>query len=134
MENESSVAIDQSNRTAQYEDVKGKVKQEVNAEIASHADHLNEPERAQVATFGRQLKHKALNEVINTEAELERARGIARFSQFVDYLFYLIYGLISLQISLDLLGARRGNDFRNFIDTVCARSEERRVGKEVRGS
>jgi len=120
MENESSVTIDQSNRTAQYEDVKGKVQQEVNAEIASHADHLNEHERAQAATVGRQLKHKALNEVINTEAELERARGIARFSQFVDYLFYLIYGLISLQISLDLLGARRGNDFRNFIDTVCA--------------
>ena len=41
-------------------------------------------------------------------------------SQVVDYLFYLIYGLISLQISLDLLGARRGNGFRDFIETVCA--------------
>jgi uncharacterized protein YggT (Ycf19 family) len=32
----------------------------------------------------------------------------------------LIYGLISQQISLDLLGARRGNGFRDFIETVCA--------------
>lgn len=120
MENESSAPIDQSNRVAQYEDVKGKVQQEVNAEIASHADNLDEHERAQAATVGRRLKHKALNEVIDTDSEVERARGIARISQFVDYLFYLIYGLISLQIALDLLGARRGNGFRNFIDTICA--------------
>ena len=32
----------------------------------------------------------------------------------------LIYGLISQQISLDLLGARGGNGFRGFIETVCA--------------
>src|SRR5215470_9385857 len=120
MENENPASIDQSNRAAQYEEIKGKVQQEVNAEIAGQADNLDEQERAQAATVGRRLKHKALNEVINTEAELERARRMARFSQFVDYVFYLIYGLISLQITLDLLGARRGNGFRNFIDTICA--------------
>jgi len=120
MENDRSLAVDEYNRAAQYENVKGKVQQEVNAEIASHADQLNENEREQAAEVGGRLKHKALNEVIDTETELERSRGIARFSQFVDYLFYLIYGMISLQITLDLLGARRGNSFRNFVDTICA--------------
>jgi len=120
MANQSSAPIDQSNRTAHYEDVKGRVQQEVNAEIASHADQLNENEREQAAAVGGQLKHKALKEVIDTDSEVERARVIARFSQFVDYFFYLIYGLISLQITLDLLGARRGNGFRNFIDAICA--------------
>ncbi|HKQ72942.1 MAG TPA: hypothetical protein VJ810_04385 [Blastocatellia bacterium] len=120
MANHSSTPIDESNRTAQYEEVKGKVQQEVNAEIASHADQLNENEREQAAAVGGQLKHKALKEVISTEAEVERSRAMARVSQFVDYGFYLIYGLISLQITLDLLGARRGNGFRNFIDTICA--------------
>ena len=37
MENESPATVDQSNRAAQYEDVKGKVQQEVNAEIAEMA-------------------------------------------------------------------------------------------------
>jgi hypothetical protein len=32
----------------------------------------------------------------------------------------LIYGLISQQISLELLEDRRGNGFRGFIETVCA--------------
>src|SRR5262245_316308 len=89
MENDRSLAVDEYNRAAQYENVKGKVQQEVNAEIASHADQLNENEREQAAEVGGRLKHKALNEVIDTETELERSRGIARFSQFVDYLFYL---------------------------------------------
>src|SRR5262245_55237915 len=100
MANHISLPVDQSKRTAQYEDVKGRVQQEVNAEIASHADQLDENEREQAAAVGGQLKHKALREVVNTEAEVERARVVARFSQFIDYGFYLIYGLISLQITL----------------------------------
>jgi uncharacterized protein YggT (Ycf19 family) len=120
MENESPATVDQSVRTDRYEDVKEKVQQEVNAEIADEARRLSEQERVQVAAVGDQLKRKALKEVIDTEVDVERARGIARLSQVVDYLFCLIYGLISLQISLDLLGARRGNDFRDFIETVCA--------------
>ena len=120
MENESPATVDQSNRAAQYEDVKGKVQQEVKAEIADEAKRLSEQERVQVAAVGDQLKRKVLKEVIDSDADVERARGIARFSQIVDYLFYLIYGLISLQILLDLLGARRGNGFRDFIETVCA--------------
>ncbi len=120
MENESPAAVDQSNREARYEDVKGKVQQEVNAEIASQMRRLDEHDRDHVEAVGGRLKRKALKEVIDTEADVERARGVARFSQVVDYLFYLIYGFISLQILLDLLGARRGNGFRDFIDMVCA--------------
>ena len=120
MEKETPLAVDESNRAARIADVKEKIQQDVNAEIANHADQLDDNERAQVAAVGGQLKHKALKEVVSSEAELERSRGIARASQIVDYVFYLIYGLIALQITLDLLGARRGNGFRNFIDVVCA--------------
>jgi hypothetical protein len=34
-------------------------------------------EQAQAAAVGRQLKRKALNELVNKESELERSRGIA---------------------------------------------------------
>src|SRR5262245_58774247 len=111
MTDEGMLANDELNRQARYEAVKGKVQQEVNAEIANHADHFDEHEQAQVAAVGGDLKRKALNEVVNTESELERSRGVARVSQVIDYLFYLAYGLISLQIVLDLLGSRRGNGF-----------------------
>jgi uncharacterized protein YggT (Ycf19 family) len=120
MIDKSALSVDESNRVAQYEAVKEKVQQDVNAEVANHADHLDENEQARAAAVGGQLKRKALNELVNKDVELERSRGIARASQVIDYLFYLIYGLISLQIALDLLGARRGNGFRNFVDAVCA--------------
>jgi len=120
MTEERNLATDEYNRIGRYEEVKGRVQQEVNAEITNHADRLDEQEQEQAAAVGGQLKRKALTEIVSTESELERSRGVARVSQFIDYVFYLIYGLISLQIILDLLGARRGNGFRNFVDAVCA--------------
>lgn len=120
MADKNPLSVDESNRISQYESVKGKVQEEVNAEIASHADRLNERERSQAAEVGGELKRKALTEVVGTENELERSKTVARVSQVIDYLFYLVYGLISLQIILDLLGARRGNGFRDFIDAVSA--------------
>jgi uncharacterized protein YggT (Ycf19 family) len=120
MADKNPLTVDESNRASQYEAVKGKVQKEVNTEIANRANNLNEHERAQAAEVGGELKRRALTEVTGMETELERSKAAARFSQVIDYLFYLAYGLISLQIILDLLGARRGNGFRNLIDAVCA--------------
>lgn len=120
MTDENKLTTDEYNRIVQHEAVKERVQQEINTEIASHADRLDERERAQAQAAGEELKRKALTGVIKTESELERSKSVARLSQVIDYLFYLIYGLISLQIALDLMGARRGNSFRNFIDTVTA--------------
>lgn len=51
-------------------------------------------------------------------AELEHARTVARVSQVVDCTFYLLYGLIGLEIVLELLGARDSGAFNRFVDTV----------------
>ena len=61
-----------------------------------------------------------MSEVVDTEVEIQRSRGVARVSQFIDYIFYLIYGIISLEIILDLLGARQANTFREIVDTLAA--------------
>jgi hypothetical protein len=52
--------------------------------------------RVQVAAVCGRLILNAAREVIDTEAELERARLIALFSRVVDYLFRLNYRLIFL--------------------------------------
>ena len=41
-----------------------------------------------------------------------------RPSQFVDYGFYLIYGLIGLEIILEFLAARQSSGFKQFLDAV----------------
>src|SRR5262245_8699024 len=101
----SPLTVDESNRVARYATVKGRIQQDVNAEIVDQANSLDESEMAQAAEVGRELKRKTLTEVAGAENELERLKAAARVSQVIDYLFYLVYGLISLQIALDLLGA-----------------------------
>jgi uncharacterized protein YggT (Ycf19 family) len=117
---DDKLAIDESQRLAQHEAVKAEVRSEINSEIARSAEQLDTSEQARAQVVGERLKDKAINEVENSEDEIEKARWAARISQIIDYVFYLIYGLITLEIFLDLLGARQGNAFREFIDTISA--------------
>jgi hypothetical protein len=104
MVEEKNLAFDEANRLARHETIKDTVRREAQGEITNHAQQLSGDEQAKAASLGQSLKASALNEVAETEAELNRARTIARTSQFLDYFFYLVYGFISLQILLDLLG------------------------------
>jgi hypothetical protein len=45
---------------------------------------------------------------------------VARVSQVIDYLFYLVYGLIGLEVVLDALGARESAGFKQFVDAMAA--------------
>jgi len=117
---DEKLALDESRRIAQHEAVKGAVRDEVHAEIARSADQLDPAEREQTEAVGERFKQQAVREVVETEAELEQARSAARVSQVIDYIFYLIYGIISLEILLDLLGAHESNAFKGFIDALAA--------------
>ncbi|HWC77206.1 MAG TPA: hypothetical protein VG778_07085 [Blastocatellia bacterium] len=118
MEQDEKLAIDESDRAERYQAVKRDARQEMQAEIASQAP--DERQRSEAAAVGERLKDKSIRELAETDAEIERGRGAARVSQVVDYIFFVIYGLIGLEILLELLGARESNAFKNLIDTVSA--------------
>jgi uncharacterized protein YggT (Ycf19 family) len=120
MVEDEKLAMDESRRIAQHEEMKGAVRGEVQAEVARDAAHLDSSERADAAAVAQSMKRKAVTEVVDTESEIERARGTARISQFVDYIFWLIYGIIGLEIILELIGARDSNGFKRFVDTLAA--------------
>jgi uncharacterized protein YggT (Ycf19 family) len=115
---DNKLAAEEANRIAQYEAAKDRARGEAQAELERHAGRLDEGERQQVAEVGERLRQRSVAEITETDTEVQRARGVARVSQFIDYIFYLIYGIISLEILLDLLGARRNNGFREFIDAL----------------
>lgn len=120
MASTNTLLIDDRRRVEQYETVKESARGEIGAQVKQQADDLSTAERNEAAALGKELKQKALSEVRETGQELERVRLAARVSQVVDYVFYLIYGLISLQIIFDLFGARRGNGIRDFVEFVSA--------------
>ena len=117
---DEKLTIDESERAARHQAIKGEVRQEMQGEIARQAHQFDEQHHADTAAIGEHFREKAINEVVGVEAEIDRGRAAARISQIVDYVFYLIYALIALEILLELLGARETNAFKNFIDALTA--------------
>ena len=120
MTNPNDLTLNEAHRLARHEAIKDEVRSEVQEDISSYAAQSAPNEQEKAAAMGQELRHKAFNEVASTEAEIDRARTAARVSQVVDFVFTLVYSLIGLRILLDLMGARRGNGFRNLIEAVTA--------------
>ena len=120
MVDDEKLAADEARRIAQHESVKGAVRANVDAEISREAAHSTPSEHAHAERLADSLRHKAVQEVATTESELDRSKSVARVSQIVDYVFYLVYGVIGLEIVLNVLGARQSAGFKQFIDALGA--------------
>ena len=116
---DNKLAAEEARRSVQHESVKSQVEGEVNAEIADRASQGPAPtESRQIDEIAGEFRSKAVNEVVDTEREVERSRGLARVSQIVDYLFFVLYALLGLRFLLALLAARSTAGFVQFIVTV----------------
>ena len=113
-----NILLDEERRLASHQEVKAQVDGDVNARINRESARFEPSEAADVAEVAHELKQKSVHEAVATERELERGKTAARISQVVDYVFYLIYGLIALEFLLGLMGARSGNGFVQFIGAV----------------
>lgn len=116
----NQVAEDEARRVAQHGAVKAKLENEVHQRIQTEAASTNAAERDEVRSVAAGLKQHAAREVGESESELQRARKATRGSQFVDYGFFLIYGVIGLEIVLELLGARQSSGFKRFLDALTS--------------
>ena len=117
--NDDKLALEEARRAAQHETVKAQVEGEVQAEISERAAQKTVPNEAQrIDNVAGDFKSKAVDEVIDTEQEVQRARGLARVSQVVDYIFYVIYALLGMRFLLALLAARSNTGFVQFIVAV----------------
>ena len=115
---DDKLAIEEARRAGQHGSVKSQVEGEVQAEIAEHASRTPPPENERIGELAGEFRAKAVDEVVETEREVQRARGVARVSQIVDYIFYVIYALLGLRFLLALLAARSNAGFVRFIVAV----------------
>ena len=118
MVDDTILDTDEARRVVQHESVKSQVEGDVNAEIAARAERTTAADAQKIEQVAGEFRGKAIDEVAQTEREVERARGLARVSQVVDYIFYLIYGLLAIRLLLALLAARSGAGFVQFIRAV----------------
>jgi len=116
---DDKLANDEARRAAQHESVKSQVEGEVQAEISERAATRNAPGESQrIDQVAGDFRSKAVDEVIDTESEVERSRGLARVSQVVDYIFYVIYALLAMRFLLALMAARSTAGFVRFVVAV----------------
>jgi hypothetical protein len=116
--NDDKLAMEEARRAEQHGAVKSQVEGEVQAEIADRAAQAPPAEGQKIDQVAGEFRAKAVNEVVQTEREVGRARGVARISQVIDYIFFVLYALLGLRFLLALLAARSGAGFVQFIVTV----------------
>ncbi|MEA2203470.1 MAG: hypothetical protein QOE77_246 [Blastocatellia bacterium] len=114
---DDKLANDEARRSVQHESVKAQVEGEVQAEIAE-AQVPAPAESQRIQEVAGDFRSKAVDEVIDTEREVQRGRGAARISQIIDYIFFLLYALLGLRFLLALLAARSSAGFVRFIVAV----------------
>ena len=114
------LAVEEARRIAQHEKIKEQLEEDVHGKITAKAASHSAAEEAEIESVAVGLKHSAATEVVETEAELQRARRMARISQVVDYVFFLVYSIAGLEIVLELIGARQRNPFKHFLDALSA--------------
>jgi len=116
---DDKLALEESRRAAQHEAVKSQVESGVQSEITGRAAVTAAPgESARIEQVAGDFRSRAVDEVIDSEREVQRSRGLARISQVVDYIFYVIYALLGMRFLLALLAARSTAGFVQFIVTV----------------
>jgi uncharacterized protein YggT (Ycf19 family) len=116
---DDKLAIEEARRAAQHDSVKSQVEGEVQAEIGERAATKAAPGESQrIDQVAGEFRSKAVNEVVDTEREVQRSRGLARVSQIVDYIFWVIYALLGMRFLLALLAARSSAGFVQFVVTV----------------
>ena len=115
---DNKLAADEARREVQHESVKAQVESDVNAEIAARADRTTPAEAQKMEQVAGEFRGKAIEEVVVTEREVDRARGMARVSQVIDYIFYVVYALLAVRLLLALMAARSSAGFVQFLYSV----------------
>jgi len=108
---------DEMQRANNYEAVKSEVKSEVGAEIASQANQSG-AESGRINNLAGGMRQRAVDEVVETQNEVDRGRFLARVSQIVDFIFYVIYSLLTIRLVLALFAARQSAGFVQFINSI----------------
>ena len=116
---DDKLAVEEARRAAQHEAVKSQVESDVQSDISERAAQTTVPgEASRIDAVAGDFRSRAVDEVVDTEREVQRSRGLARISQVVDYIFFIIYALLGMRFLLALLAARSSAGFVQFIVAV----------------
>lgn len=115
---DAKLASDEARRAHQHDAAKAEIDADVQSEIAAKASSAAPADAGRIDAVARGLRSRAVDEVVDTEQEVGRARVLARVSQIADYAFMVLYAMLALRFVLALLAARSSAGFVRFVVAV----------------
>lgn len=112
------VALDEARRAQQHESLKADVERDVESEIARGAAQPLPGEDAKARAVGRDLRARAVNEIVDADREVRNARAGGRIAQVLDYVFGVVYAMLALRFILSLIAANSRAGFVRFVAAV----------------
>lgn len=112
------VALDEARRVQQHEALKAEVERDVEAEVARGAAQPLPQQDAKARAVGRDLRARAVHEVIDADREVRNARAGGRVAQVLDYMFGVVYALLAMRFVLALIAANSRAGFVRFVAGV----------------
>ncbi len=118
---DDTLATDDARRAAQHAALKTRVEDDVDAELGAQVSQPPAPGTARkLEQAAGTFRRHAVDEVVDSERSVRRSRGVARLSQVIDYVFFLIYALLAVRFVLVLIAARSTSGFVEFIVRVTS--------------
>jgi len=112
---DAKLATDEARRAGQHDAAKSEIEADVQADLAAKASRAAPADGRRLDAVAQGLRSKAVDEVVETEHEVGRARVVARVSQVVDYAFMVLYAFLAMRFALALLAARSSAGFVKFV-------------------
>lgn len=113
-----NVAAAEARQAALHSAVTTKIDGRVNSEIAGFAAVASPADESRMAAVATHLRDRAVADTMHQEARADRAGSAARWSQFMDYAFSLVYTLLGIRLVLALIAASSTSGFVRFIRAV----------------
>ncbi len=114
MSTPGDMSMEEARRAAQHEQLRGKVEADLDRQISAQAKAGLETE-PRIEHVAENLRRSTLSDVEQNERDLSAQRTAARINQVIDYLFFLLYGLLGLRFLLALMAANNNAGFVRFI-------------------
>ena len=111
------LALEEARRLQQHGVLRGELEADLDRRISAEARSTAGAEHG-IETVAADLRRKALEDVVSTEREMAALRTAARINQVLDYVFYLLYALLSLRFLLALMAANNNAGFVRFVKGV----------------
>ena len=112
------VAAAEARHAAMNGSTRSRVEREVNAEIADRAEQMTRAEAERIERHAEELRGKAIRELVGTERAVRRARRLARLSQYIDYVFALLYSLLGIRLALAVIAANGNAGFVRLVREI----------------